>query len=229
MYPSFNAALVVRNPVMREGLHRILADAKFTIVQSVEDPAALSDGAIDGPVLIILDRADGADGAGGCEQVRALRRRFPEARLVLLSKIFAFSEMVAAFGAGACGYIVKEISCEPLVASLRLVAMGEKVMPSDLADALRSHDATAHHEEDRVILQRANLSQRETEVLGCLILGWPNKTISRRLCISAPTVALHIKTILRKVDVCNRTQAAVRAAFGGLERPSGSGAPFTGK
>jgi two-component system nitrate/nitrite response regulator NarL len=226
MYPSFNAALVVHNPVMREGLHRILADAKFTIVQSVEEPAALSAGAIDGPVLIILDRANEAD---GCEQVGALRQRFPEARLVLLSKIFAFSEMVAAFRAGACGYIVKEISYEPLVASLRLVAMGEKVMPSDLANALRSHDATAHHEEDRVILQRANLSQRETEVLGCLIMGWPNKTISRRLCISAPTVALHIKTILRKVDVCNRTQAAVRAAFGGLERPSSSGAPFTSK
>jgi two-component system nitrate/nitrite response regulator NarL len=103
--------------------------------------------------------------------------------------------------------------------------MGEKVMPSDLADALPSHDATSHREEDRVILQRANLSHREAEILCCLVMGWPNKLISHRLGISTPTVAVHLKTILRKLDVHNRTQAAIRAAFGGLEWPGGSDDP----
>lgn len=212
MKPPISVALLAQNSIIREGLRHILAEENFRIVQSVDNPAELADDEAD-LLVIVAEGYVGADTQG----ILLLRQRLPNTRLVLLSETFDLPSMVSAFRAGLHGYIVKEISCEPLIGSLRLVAMGEKVMPSSLADALPFQGANAHRERDRQTLENANLSGRELEILAFLIMGCPNKVISRRLAISEATVKVHVQAILRKLCVRNRTQAAIRAVNAGLD------------
>lgn len=213
MHTPTSVALLGHNSIVREGLRRILADENFEITQSVDDPLRLDDEAVGRDALIVVD---GGLDHGSADCLRSLRSRFPQAKLVVLSDAFDFDAMVQAFGAGAHGYIVKEISCEPLIGSLRLVAMGEKVMPTHLVDVLPSHRSAYHRDDARKSLEGAKLSDREQLILSCLITGCPNKVISRRLLISEATVKVHIKAILRKLRVKNRTQAAIHGVIGGV-------------
>nr|WP_272914659.1 response regulator transcription factor [Aurantiacibacter rhizosphaerae] len=117
--------------------------------------------------------------------------------------------LIDAFEAGADGYILKNISCESLVNSLQLAACGEKVVPGELVKQLPQF---AHATADQVKAEGELsdiLSEREIATLRCLVMGYPNKVIARRLDIGEATVKVHVKAILRKLNVQNRTQAAI--------------------
>ncbi|MET0364213.1 MAG: response regulator transcription factor [Sphingobium sp.] len=209
-------ALLARNAIVREGLKRILSDEDFEITESVDHLSRLegmSSPGDRGADLIVLD--NGADD-GELDNIRTLHERFPHARLVLLSDEFDMDTMATAFRMGAHGYIVKEISCAPLIGSLQLVAMGEKVMPTRLADEFPLKMSAYGHQDNDRGLADAHLSTREVEILQCLIMGHPNKIISRQLDISEATVKVHVKAILRKLHVQNRTQAAIWAINRGV-------------
>lgn len=217
MSDRVNVLLLCRNSIIREGLSRILAEREFNIVQSCsssEGLAAVSDCEQDRtPHLILLDNeAEECD----AECIAALQARFPHSNLVMLSDRFDFQVMLKAFRLGMRAYIVKEISCDRLVGTLRLVAMGERVLPSQLADELQSRPAFESAPEMEQSVDAACLSEREREILRWLIMGCPNKVISRRMEISEATVKVHVKAVLRKLGVKNRTQAAIWAANHGM-------------
>jgi two-component system, NarL family, nitrate/nitrite response regulator NarL len=217
MSDPVNVFLLCRNSIVREGLSRILADREFTIIQSAsscEGLTALANADPDGvPQLILLDNA-----AEDCdaECIATLQSRFPRSHLVMLSDRFDFQVMLKAFRLGVRAYIVKEISCERLVGTLQLVAMGERVLPSQLADELQSRPGLSSAPEIEKSVETASLSERELEILRWLIMGCPNKVISRRMEISEATVKVHVKAVLRKLSVKNRTQAAIWAANHGM-------------
>lgn len=211
-------SLLGRNEIVREGLRRILTEEHFQVTSSVEEfgqLAAPTDDQRGAQSHIIL--IDNGPDQFGLENCRKLQQRFPGAHLVLLADEFEYEEVAEAFRCGVDGYIVKEISCEPLISSLHLVAMGEKVMPSQLAGTLANGSGTPRPRNWRESIADVNLSDREVEILRCLILGYANKVISRRLDISEATVKVHVKAILRKLRVSNRTQAAIWAVKRGLE------------
>ncbi len=212
MLDPIRVALLSRNAIVREGLRRILADEHFQVTQSTDHPSRLEND--EGCFLIVIDKAVGLDETADVEY---LHNRFPDARIVLLTDEFNFDAVVRAFRLGVHGYIVKHISCEPLVGSLQLIAMGEKVMPTALADELSHQSSTYHMDDGEQNILTAKLSEREIEILRCLIMGYPNKIVSRRLDISEATVKVHVKAILRKLVVRNRTQAAIWAVSRGLE------------
>lgn len=203
-----------RNEIVREGLKRILVD-QFFRVEAMTPEQALSTG-VSGdcePHLIIVD---GASNTESIETCRSLRERYPSARLVLMGESHGIDNIAAAFAAGVDGYLIKAIPCEPLVGALKLILMGEKIVPSQTVDALvdpRSRFTCGNREAMRA---GANLSDREIEILECLIMGEANKLISRRLTITEATVKVHVKAILRKLRVQNRTQAAIWAVNRGL-------------
>lgn len=223
---NVHLAIIGKNEIVREGLKRILADEEFIIDRAVSRAVDLDEG-VDRETLIIVDSNDLEDGIATCTEARA---RFPESRIVIMADEHGLQDVSRAFLSGAVdGYVVKQISCRPLAGALRLVAMGEKVFPSQIADALarpRGHSAPAH-------LNGAtgnNLSIREVDILRCLVEGEPNKVISRRLHIADATVKVHIKAILRKLRVRNRTQAAIWAASRGMlddQGPSSSRPPVS--
>lgn len=199
--------------ILREGLQRILSENSFCVNLSTR---SLSD--LLGKLKIIEERCcivlvdEGIVRAE--EEVYAkLRREMPKAAIVVLADSFEFELMVNAFRSGVSGYIIKDISPEPLVESLRLVALGEKVMPSEMAMFLGTRSYPAGWSKQ---LNDVNLSDREIQVLQLLIMGAANKVIGRELGICEATVKVHVKAALRKLQVSNRTQAAIWAVQHGL-------------
>lgn len=208
--------IISHNTIVREGLRRIVEERDFTVTQSVDAIAKVrSDIAQTAGIFILL--IDSNDPSFQVEDVRTMKSRHPDMRVVLLSDSFEFDTMVKAFRLGAHGYIVKELACEPLIISLQLIAANEKVMPSQLAEELPTHASDFYPANSNKTLESAELTDREVEILRCLIMGCPNKVISRHLGISEATVKVHVKAILRKLQVQNRTQAAIWAVNHGVE------------
>jgi two-component system, NarL family, nitrate/nitrite response regulator NarL len=117
------------------------------------------------------------------------------------------------------GYLLKNMSADALHQSLRLVLLGEKVFPTDLAHLLISDRLTARNE--AVQGDHVNgLSDREMQILGYLTSGAQNKQIANDLQISDGTVKVHLKAILKKIGVQNRTQAALWALSQGMTHVS---------
>jgi two-component system nitrate/nitrite response regulator NarL len=105
---------------------------------------------------------------------------------------------------------LSNISKEVLTHSLRLILLGETVFPSQLATAWATGQLRQNASSD-VGKALEVLTQREAEILGCLTEGSPNKMIARQLGITEATVKIHVKSLIRKIGVQNRTQAALWA------------------
>jgi two-component system nitrate/nitrite response regulator NarL len=212
-----SAVVVGKNSLAREGLRRILAEENFSVQASVESGTSflLANAEDESPNLFILDNSttDHLE-----SELEALNTSFPKSRKVVLSDQFDLEEVVEAFKFGVDGYIVKEISCEALMKSLRLVAMGEKVMPSQLAQHLSGMEERSQAPQlSRNPDVSRILSDREITTLRYLLVGHANKVIARRLEISEATVKVYVKAILRKLRVSNRTQAAIWAFNNGVQ------------
>jgi two-component system, NarL family, nitrate/nitrite response regulator NarL len=212
-----SAVVVGHNSLAREGLRRILHNDNFHVEASVESGTGLAGrtGDSKSPNLFILDNSDTEHLES---ELEFLNNSFPTSRKVVLSDHFELDHVVDAFKYGADGYIVKEISCEALMESLRLVAMGEKVMPSQLASCLSGATEQMHAPQlNRNPDVARILSERELTTLRYLLVGHANKVIARRLEISEATVKVYVKAILRKLRVSNRTQAAIWAFNNGIQ------------
>lgn len=221
MLQSVRISLLGKNEIAREGLRQILTNEYFHIRDSVSDVAALvtsmREEANDGEAhVIIIDNSDNVDGLDACRKLAPIKA---SARLVLLAEHYAFDDVAEAFQAGVDAVIIKEISCEPLIESIRLVAMGEKVFPSQLANNLTSCMASADTGDWKASAASVGLSEREIEILESIMAGMANKVIARQFGICEATVKVHVKAILRKLAVDNRTQAATWAVKHGLGAP----------
>jgi len=212
MQSQIAITLLGQVPIALEGLSRILGEHGFTVVDIASDLQALKPevGPEEGECRLLL--IDGLIDTMGPDYVAKAAEAFPLSRIVVLSDKFDLDVMIECFRQGCYAFIIKNISSLSLVASLRLVAMGEKVMPSSLVEALPDKAAPpAHANGTNQSFEAAGLSMREVQILACLVAGHPNKIISRQLGISEATVKVHVKAILRKVGVQNRTQAAIWA------------------
>jgi len=157
--------LICADEISREGLTHILQSAGFRIRGSFErlnsvPPVEMSD------ALLLIDCPSPLDQA---DAVHIARNRFPTAKVILLSKSFEPSSMIECFNQGAAGYIVKSATSSRLVASLRLAAVGEKVIPSHFVDLLRDRGpGYSIMNRGESAIEKANLTPRELDVLCCL-------------------------------------------------------------
>ncbi|MFC3174623.1 LuxR C-terminal-related transcriptional regulator [Novosphingobium bradum] len=207
-----------RNDLLREGLRRIIESNGFD-VSATEQHLTLFLAGNPGPLrrpakLFIIDAADSVDVDE--ESIEAVHHHAPDARIVILHDAFDMDYMIDAFQAGIDGYIVKSITYESLIECLRLVIMGEKVMPSALASHLPEWGRRLHQAQPACPVSQL-LSARELQTLRCLSRGDPNKVIARELDISEATVKVHVKAILRKLGLHNRTQAAAWTLHAGID------------
>lgn len=199
--------------ILREGLQRILSENLFRVTLSTKSLSDILVKAKNTSELCCIVLVDEGIVRVEDEVYARLRRELPKTAIVVLADTFEFESMVNAFRSGVAGYIIKDISPEPLVESLRLVALGEKVMPSEMAMFLGTRSYPAGWSKQ---LNDVNLSEREVQVLQLLIMGAANKVIGRELGICEATVKVHVKAALRKLHVSNRTQAAIWAVQHGL-------------
>jgi two-component system, NarL family, nitrate/nitrite response regulator NarL len=205
--------LIEANRLFREGLKHLLAGTRFEVGSEFNtfDLALAAGEAGATPELVISGQLvkDEAD-------LRAIREAFPTARIVVLADDLSVDVLRAAMGGGADGFLLKNVSPEALIQSLQLIMLGEKVFPTNLASMLLDMNAVIPQHSIR------GLSPREQEILQSLVTGASNKMIAIRLGITEATVKVHLKTLLRKIDVNNRTQAAIWAMNNGF---SADGAP----
>jgi two-component system nitrate/nitrite response regulator NarL len=150
--------------------------------------------------------------------IRVLRGRFGDSRYVVLADQYCFEQVHIAFRLSARGYLMKNINSSTLIKSLELIMLGESIFTSEiLTHRPDEHDLEIESDDDIVSVlpstwnSPCRLSGRETEILKCLVRGQANKIIARNLNIVEATVKVHIKAILRKIRVQNRTQAAIWA------------------
>lgn len=209
-----NVVMVGRNAIVREGLRRILSEHGFNVLATGPEQAALQGSADSAPPhMMIVDSPSVEEGLDICA---LLRTAYPEPRLVLIGDSYDLETVSRAFAVGVDGYLVKAIGCDALVGALRLILLGEKVIPSQTLQALAGLSAQARCPQVMLAPSSVDLTERELEILGRLVLGEANKIISRKLLITEATVKVHVKAILRKLQVLNRTQAAIWAVNKGL-------------
>ena len=171
------------------------------------------------PLYLIVHTGDDFDIA--LEQIALFRNRHADARIAIVADHYRLNELTSAFRAGANGYFVNVITRDRFIRSIELVMMGETIFPqaflSFLIDANRPHlveaAATVRNLEPILVATEDAtaplLSPQEKVILRCLIEGDSNKDIARKIDITEATVKVHVKAILRKIRVQNRTQAAV--------------------
>ena len=139
----------------------------------------------------------------------------PKPGVVILTDKLEIAPLVGALEAGVDGYLLKDMSSDSLRQSLELVLTGEKVFPTALTGLLVD-DQFALSLNAKTGDRAGALSNRETEILTCLVNGHSNKTIANQLHIMEGTVKVHLKGILKKIRVRNRTQAAIWAIHNGI-------------
>lgn len=218
-----SVALIDTNNLFRQGLKALFIDQSFRITSeasSLKEVASI--GAMgDPPQLILADPTGMGDPA---ELMLSLKANCPDARLVLLTDTLDGVILANVIEAGADGFLMKDISKDVLIQSLRLVMMGEKVFPSHLAALLIS--GRVYGKEGDFPVSRKGVSKREGQILRCLLVGDSNKLIAKHLSITEATVKVHLKSLLRKIDATNRTQAAIWGLNNGFAE-GGSNLPLS--
>ena len=136
---------------------------------------------------------------GGVEAIGVLKREWPEARVIVLTAFDGDEDIYRSLQAGAQGYLLKDMFFEELESAIRTVHAGGRRIPGVVAERLAGR------------VGGSDLTARELEVLGQIVRGRSNKEIAAAFRISEATVKSHINSILSKLGVADRTQAATTA------------------
>lgn len=199
--------------LFRDGLATLLQAAGFAVVGQVgHGAAAVAESLTLRPDVVLIDM-DMAD-MSGLEALRRIRAVWPEAQVVILTDAEDDSELIDVIDAGARGYLSKSLNAEEFIRMLHGLGRGEAAMTRQttgrLLNILSHGSRRASHD----------LTEREVELLRLIVEGCSNRHIAQVLQVSENTVKYHIKNILQKLAVHNRTEAATHAIRVGLVRSS---------
>lgn len=192
--------LVDDHSLFREGLAHVLAgfDPDMTLLQAAECACALELVTAHPDLdLVLLDL--NLPGMNGFEALQRLCERFPALPVVILSASTRRADMQRALDLGAMGFIPKDATSQQMLQSLRMVLAGSVVVPAALVRQSIADD------------WRADLTERQREVLALLARGHANKEIARSLDLAEATVKMHVTAIMKLLCVSNRTQAVLAA------------------
>ena len=196
--------LVDDHPAFRKGLAALIeSDPGLEVVAETGDGRdALELYRQKQPDAVLMDLR--LPGLGGVEATMAIRKEFPDARVIVLTTFDTDEDIYRAIQSGAKSYLLKDTSEDELAATIRAVHAGEQPLPPKMAKRLADRK------------QRADLSEREMQVLRLLIKGRSNKEIGASLFVSEDTVKAHLKTLFAKLKVQDRTEAAISAIRHGI-------------
>jgi DNA-binding NarL/FixJ family response regulator len=187
------------HPIVRSGITSVLAtQPDLVVIGEAADGAAAVDMAREqAPDIVLMDlRMPLKNGVDATAEILAER---PATRIVVLTTYASDGEMLRAIEAGAVGYLLKDVRHEELFRALRAVMRGERQLSPEVTERLMSRWKRP---------AKASLTEREREVLRCVVRGAGNKEIAAELGIAEPTVKAHLVHIFEKLGVENRTAAA---------------------
>ncbi len=200
--------------LVRQGIRAFLeTHADLSIVGEAEDAAsAIALCSAQMPDVALLDLVMPG---GGIEATRAIRAASPQTQVVLLTSFENAQQILAAVQAGALSCLLKDIDADALADTLRKAARGEAVLHPRIAARLME---ALREDADPASGPLESLSQREHEVLALMAEGLSNSSIAERLGIGEKTVKTHVSNVLGKLNVSDRTQAAVYAWKSGMKQ-----------
>jgi len=169
------------------------------------------------PDVVLMDVQ--MPGCNGIEATEAIRQELPDIRIIMLTVSEQDEDLFSAIKAGARGYLLKSVEPDHLLKSIDLLMKGEAVIPHNMASKLLTEFSTLAKKpvaSPDLSKNYQPLTSREKEILQTLANGASNKEIANALNISEHTVKIHLKNILKKLQVNNRIQAAVYAHRQGL-------------
>jgi DNA-binding NarL/FixJ family response regulator len=208
--------IVDDHPMVRAGLHSMLTAPDIHIVGEAGSgqeaigkiPRLLPD------VTLMDVRMSDMDGIAALQAIKAARLA---TRVIIVTTYKNTTYLIQSLAAGADGFVLKDISREDLLANVRAVAAGEsRVDQGFLQSVLRQLNESEQAQQAVSPDIDDPLTPREVDVLQLLVEGLTNQAIAQVLGLSAGTVKSYVQTILRKLDVSDRTQAAVKAIRAGL-------------
>lgn len=202
--------------LFREGLQQLLARHGITVVGSLGDGVEGIRLAFElKPDVVLLDMR--MPGMGGLEVLRQMQQAHYDLPVVMLTTSSDEQDLIATLRNGARGYLLKDMEPDDLVVALRDAVAGKTVIAPNLtpvlAQAIKGDKPILKSETTGPL---GELTPREAEILSLLAEGQSNKVIARNLGISDGTVKLHVKAILRKLNIHSRVEAAVIAVEHGL-------------
>ncbi|MDQ0402996.1 response regulator transcription factor [Streptomyces sp. NBC_01723] len=211
MADAIKVLLVDDHQVVRRGLRTFLeVQDDIVVVGEAADGAEGVDRAQElKPDVILMDvKMPGMDGV---DALRRLRELDNHARVLVVTSFTEQRTVVPALRAGAAGYVYKDVDPEALAGAIRSVHAGHILLQPEVAGALLSQD-----EGNSGQGRAGSLTEREREVLGLIADGRSNREIARALVLSEKTVKTHVSNILMKLDLADRTQAALWAVRHGV-------------
>jgi two-component system nitrate/nitrite response regulator NarL len=208
--------LLCGNALLQAGLSQLLSGTCFDVAGSASSE----------PGLCVVDAT--GDFQQTLELIRETKAQHPAARVVAISHAFDVQVVHSAVAVGVDSFCLATSAREVLIRTFELTMLGERILPGSLLRQLLTREPssagtaeiiplTDHRTPDPKV---SKLSPRETVILQSLMGGDPNKVIARKLDITEATIKVHVKAILRKIGVANRTQAAMWAT--GNLREAGS-------
>ena len=201
--------LVDDHEVVRLGLRALLEHhPQFEVVgEASNSKEALDQVELTRPDIVLMDiRLPGASGIEACE---AITQKFPDSRVVMLTSYAEDEMLFSAIRAGASGYILKQIGGEDLIRSIEAVGRGEAPLDPAVTQRVFQEVRRAVKEEEASAF--ANLSQQERHVLLLVSEGKTNREIAKALFLGEGTVRNYVSSILSKLGVSNRAEAAAYA------------------
>ena len=148
----------------------------------------------------------------GITAIKEIKAEMPEARILVLTSFDADNKVQSAIRAGALGYLLKDTSADELFNTIRAIAMGKLTIPQKIAAKLLQSPPEQGLDESF----ESRLTKREMDVLRGIARGLSNQDIASELCLSTTTVRSHVSSLLHKLKLNNRTQAALYATEMGI-------------
>ena len=195
-----------RNVVL-QGLATILSRHKEieVVAQTIKLSRVLEDFRRFRPNVLLIDlRFEGVD---AIETIRKIHEDFPSKGILMVTSFDGSEDIHRALRAGARGYVLTDVSDSELIEAIQLVNSGRNYISSQIASRLAQR------------MNRSTLTRREMEVMQQIVRGKSNKEIADNLQITEETVKYHVKGILSKLGVSDRTQAATAALLRGIVHP----------
>jgi DNA-binding NarL/FixJ family response regulator len=192
------------HPVLREGIAAVIGSETDMVIvaEASNGNEAIEQFRAHRPDVTLMDLQ--MPEMSGTDAILAIRKDFPNARIIVLTTYSGDAQAARAFKAGASGYLLKNMLRKELVETIRSVHGGKKRIPPEIA-----MEMAEHHADD-------SLTEREMEVLRQVASGNANKIIANHLNISEETVKAHMKNILAKLAANDRTHAVTIALKRGI-------------
>ena len=204
--------------LFRDGIISLIEAAGFEVVEQVGDGQAAVEAALHLHPDVVLMDID-MPRMNGLEALRLIKEKLPEIQVVMLTVSEDDVDLFEAIKSGAQGYLLKSLNADEFTEMLAGLQRGEAAMTRKTTARLMKGFSTSPPQKTKPVKR---LTQREAELLRLVADGLSNKAIAQALAVSENTVKYHLKNIMQKLDVQNRTEAVTHAIHAGLLDPDSS-------